>query len=267
MSLMTVVINKIVAEIGEINSKSKNDGQQKWTTKITHVFDRKFDNRHFSSLVEKLNKFDLSAGHIYDLSQLEIRRCFALCEKILWYYNDHLTYIANHHYKIKNLYVLLRLFFSHLHDEHIKYLTNQYNNLVRSIPVAGVILISNEVQKPKVLLVRNNFSKIWSYPKGKLEPFEKSLDAAVRECREETGYDVSGLINPNRVIIRKYGRKLVYFYVVTGVSMNFHFKPENDKEIVDIQWFDVDDSLSKSRQFNAYINRSYSHLKRILQLS
>lgn len=60
-------------------------------------------------------------------------------------------------------------------------------NIVTQI-VVGAVIIDQE----KVLLLQRNanesvYPNLWELPSGKKEPLEKSIDALVREVREETG--------------------------------------------------------------------------------
>lgn len=58
---------------------------------------------------------------------------------------------------------------------------------------AGVLLIA----KHQVLLVRrvmDPYEGCWSIPAGFVNAFEDPLQAAMRECREETGLEVSDLV-------------------------------------------------------------------------
>lgn len=41
-----------------------------------------------------------------------------------------------------------------------------------------------------LLIVHPTYSNVWDIPKGKIEPGESPLEAAVRECKEETGYNL-----------------------------------------------------------------------------
>src|SRR5690242_9106637 len=84
-------------------------------------FFENFDKNYFLSLVSDVIKLNLNQKNIKNLSNDEILSSFGLLEKTLWYYNDNLR---NNRYKIKNLYVLLSIFFCHLHDYELKYLTN-----------------------------------------------------------------------------------------------------------------------------------------------
>jgi 8-oxo-dGTP pyrophosphatase MutT (NUDIX family) len=220
-------------------------------------FAKEFDFNNFMSLTDQVLAWQLTPKDISKLSNPQVLTSFYLLEKVLWYYNDHLL---NFRYKIKNLYVLLSLLFPSLQDRDLKYLTNRYNNLVQELPISGAILIS---EKPyHVLLVKNNFGRTWSYPKGKLFPGEQPSEAAIRECWEETGYNIRTRINPKNMIIKKYHKKMVYLYVIQNVPRDFIFKPENNKEIVDIKWVPIDQTLYQSRDFNIYINRSYHDLLR-----
>jgi tRNA nucleotidyltransferase (CCA-adding enzyme) len=50
---------------------------------------------------------------------------------------------------------------------------------------AGLILFRREKNSWKYLLLENK--GLWGFPKGRVEKGESELEAALRECREETG--------------------------------------------------------------------------------
>lgn len=56
------------------------------------------------------------------------------------------------------------------------------------IRAAGVVLLRPAVPAPEVLVVHRPAYGDWSLPKGKLEPGEHPILAAIRECDEESGY-------------------------------------------------------------------------------
>lgn len=56
------------------------------------------------------------------------------------------------------------------------------------IRAAGVVLLREGPEGQEFLLVHRPGRKDWSLPKGKIEPGEHVLTAAVRECDEESGY-------------------------------------------------------------------------------
>ena len=50
------------------------------------------------------------------------------------------------------------------------------------------------VHKDKVLIIKENKTSVrnrWNYPSGRVEYGEDIMDAARREAKEETGYDIS----------------------------------------------------------------------------
>ncbi len=55
------------------------------------------------------------------------------------------------------------------------------------VEAAGGVVIRDGPQGPEVLVVHRVRYDDWSLPKGKLDPGEDHLDAAVREVAEETG--------------------------------------------------------------------------------
>lgn len=64
----------------------------------------------------------------------------------------------------------------------------------RQFVVSLLLVTRNEPEK--ILLVHHKKYNSWIQPGGHIEPFETPIEAAVRECREETGIDVSQLLTP-----------------------------------------------------------------------
>jgi ADP-ribose pyrophosphatase YjhB (NUDIX family) len=52
---------------------------------------------------------------------------------------------------------------------------------------AGCVIVND---KDEVLLVSGHGQKVWAFPKGHMEHGESPEQAAIRETKEETGYDV-----------------------------------------------------------------------------
>lgn len=59
---------------------------------------------------------------------------------------------------------------------------------VPAIQAAGVVLLRSGEPGPEFLLVHRPGRLDWSLPKGKIDPGEHVIEAAVRECDEESGY-------------------------------------------------------------------------------
>tara|TARA_Y100000389_G_C17441122_1_gene508615 strand:+ start:438 stop:1118 length:681 start_codon:yes stop_codon:yes gene_type:complete len=66
----------------------------------------------------------------------------------------------------------------------------KYSHELYNIKKCGIILFDS--MNESILLVRSRKSKLWGFPKGHVEDFDKSLKhTAVRELLEETGFIVS----------------------------------------------------------------------------
>ncbi|KAA6441243.1 NUDIX domain-containing protein [Dyadobacter flavalbus] len=104
----------------------------------------------------------------------------------------------------------------------------------------------------------------WSIPKGEYTPEEEPLEAAKREFREETGFDVSGNFIPLQPV-RQKGGKVIQAWAVEGNldadavvsntfvlnwppgSQNFKTYPEVDRA----EWFGLDAARTKINERQA----------------
>jgi len=87
---------------------------------------------------------------------------------------------------------------------------------------AGILLFRRRPHGPEFLLVhpggpffRNRDLGAWTIPKGEIDPGEDPLTAAVREFREETGFEPTGPFVPLTPIRQKSG-KVVMAWAAEG---------------------------------------------------
>lgn len=105
---------------------------------------------------------------------------------------------------------------------------------------AGGIVLRKKDRGVEVLLIKDAYGR-WTWPKGNIEPEEKSQEAALREIKEEVGLE-------NVRILEKVGRnnyfyrlkedlifKTVFFFLVEA-SPNERLKVQKS-EIEDARWF------------------------------
>ncbi|WP_427052360.1 NUDIX hydrolase [Paenibacillus sp. TC-CSREp1] len=104
----------------------------------------------------------------------------------------------------------------------------------------GIVLVSSVsiLHKGKVLIIKENKPSVqnkWNFPSGRVEYGETIMDAARREAREETGYDVkltaaTGVYN----FISSLQQQVVLFHFlgeIIGGSLKL-----NAAEIADAKW-------------------------------
>ena len=114
----------------------------------------------------------------------------------------------------------------------------------------GGIIFYKTKQNTKILLVKNNNGRYWSFPKGHIEQGETEQETAIREIKEETGLDVT-LVNNFREISEycPFGkiRKRVVFFLARAFTDNVKIQEE---EIDSFIWVD----LQQARKLCTYDN-------------
>uniref|UniRef100_A0AC35U945 Nudix hydrolase domain-containing protein n=1 Tax=Rhabditophanes sp. KR3021 TaxID=114890 RepID=A0AC35U945_9BILA len=105
---------------------------------------------------------------------------------------------------------------------------------------AGVILVDKN--NTHCVLVENyHLPGCWSFPKGAIENKESPLECAIRECREETGYDCKNAIQHSTAIVKEIKKKYkLTLYIIQGIDMTKHIlRPTVKREIKSIKWFEI----------------------------
>ena len=114
----------------------------------------------------------------------------------------------------------------------------------------GGIIFYKTKQNTKILLVKNNNGRYWSFPKGHIEQGETEQETAIREIKEETGLDVT-LVNNFREISEycPFGkiRKRVVFFLARAFTDNVKIQEE---EIDSFIWVD----FQQARKLCSYDN-------------
>ena len=112
------------------------------------------------------------------------------------------------------------------------------NNLKKE-KACGCIIIDNG----KVLLVEQN-SGFWGFPKGHVEDGETEVETAIREVKEETNIDVL-IPNENQRYVQEYIVKeeifkQVVLFMAKKISNN---EKAQECEIKNIKWFNFKDAI------------------------
>ncbi|KAL6948605.1 hypothetical protein ACO0QE_001077 [Hanseniaspora vineae] len=121
-------------------------------------------------------------------------------------------------------------------DETISQALQKFSLYKKTIPVRGAAIFNETLNK--ILLVQGIESKSWSFPRGKISKDESDVDCCIRECLEETGFDLTDYINENEYLERNIGGKNYKIYLVKGVPKDTVFEPRAKFEIEDIRWID-----------------------------
>ncbi|KAK8773068.1 hypothetical protein V5799_012405 [Amblyomma americanum] len=86
-----------------------------------------------------------------------------------------------------------------------------------AVPTYGAILLDETLEH--VLLVQSYWVRAtWGFPKGKVNEGEEPHICAAREVLEETGYDITALLNKSEYIERQIHDQVTRLYIITPYS-------------------------------------------------
>ncbi|CAN8070016.1 unnamed protein product [Agarophyton chilense] len=197
-----------------------------------------------SELLEVLD--DLCMRFLVNLPAVEyesFERLFFAIESAHWFYDDFYRDDNPSLPRLPLKHFAARLFD---HTSLLKQYRNdvdrlfaQFQSYKQEVPTCGAALLNPRMDK--VLLVRGwGPTARWGFPKGKLAKDETELDAAVREVREETGFDMSPYVNKSTEYLDSLssGRPCRIF-IVTNIPEDTKFETQTRKEISDIEWVSI----------------------------
>ena len=116
----------------------------------------------------------------------------------------------------------------------------RWKSYKRNVPTYGAILLDSNLEY--VLLVQGYWVKAsWGFPKGKVNESESAESCAAREVLEETGFDISAMIDKCHFAETHMNEQLTRLYFVRDVPMSAKFQPRTRGEIKNVQWFHVND--------------------------
>lgn len=183
---------------------------------------------HISEIIldEVTARFICGASEFINLKPEEY---FFLLEEAFWFATDFLeldghSLISFSSQLLKHNGIVLDCF----HDYSI------FKTYKQSIKVFGTMLFSPGFTHC-LLVQQAGSSHSITFPKGKKAKNESGLECAVRETREEVGYDASDKIIDIPVTV--FGK--ITFYFVLNVRMDYGFKTSTRNEINRIFWFDL----------------------------
>lgn len=110
------------------------------------------------------------------------------------------------------------------------------------IRAAGAVVWRIHRRKVEVAVIHRPRYDDWSLPKGKVEPGESELAAAVREVREETGAQITVSRRLDQIAYEVKGsRKQVSYWL--GRHVTGEFTP--NEEVDEVQWLTVSEARAR----------------------
>lgn len=196
---------------------------------------------------------DLSSRFIINVPEEErkdlIRICFQI-ELAHWFYLDFYVTDENR-LKPCGIREFTRVVFNHIpflreHAEKADVIFEEWRTYKMAVPTFGAILL--DIELDNVLLVQGFWAKAsWGFPKGKVNAEEEPHVCAAREVMEETGFDISQLINKEEFLEHTISDQVVRLYIIAGVPKDYKFKPKTRNEIKSVQWFSLTDLPSHKK--------------------
>lgn len=108
------------------------------------------------------------------------------------------------------------------------------NNMIKK---AGGIILNND--RSGIAIIYRANSNDWSFPKGHIEKGESSLDACMREIKEETGLDVELLKELPALDYEDKKGNIINLNMYLVQSSEDDFVKENPKDI--LKWVNLNE--------------------------
>lgn len=115
----------------------------------------------------------------------------------------------------------------------------------RENSAGGIVIHEGKVLMIKNAALRDPKKAYWGFPKGHIEPGEKSNDAAVREVWEETGIRVEAMrkLGDSQYVFTRSGEKVFKVVVYYLLKYKYGDLQPQDLEVLEVKWFDPEEAL------------------------
>jgi mRNA-decapping enzyme subunit 2 len=178
--------------------------------------------------------------------QESFERLLFQVEAAFWFYDDQYREIWPASFPHLNLLGFAEKLFSECvlltpFASKTKEIYETFTRYKNRIPTCGAIILNQNSPPSKVLLVKAWNGKNWGFPKGKIDRDEDKADCAIREVREEIGYDIAPLLVPEHFVERQLKEQTVRLYIIRGVAEDTEFVTQTKKEIGGIEWHKLKD--------------------------
>eukprot|EP00940_MAST-03C_sp_MAST-3C-sp2_P002987 g2987.t1 len=182
---------------------------------------------------------------------LESTRLFFQLEQAHWFYED---FYADKYANIPHFHSLKKFCFMVFKKSAVftKALQKSFPKMYlafakyrKSVPAFGAILMNSK--RTKVVLAESWKHHVWGFPKGKINEGESDTLGAVREVKEEIGFDISSRLKEGDFIeLKAKSGKINKLFIICNVPESTKFKIQVRKEIRSVRWFPIKCILSKT---------------------
>ncbi|XP_068622616.1 m7GpppN-mRNA hydrolase [Battus philenor] len=190
-----------------------------------------------------------------------VRICFQI-ELAHWFYLDYYCTDESKRLNPCGIREFAAHIFQHVPQlrEHVSSLDavlDNWREYKQTVPTYGAILLDTELTH--VLLVQSYWTKAsWGFPKGKVNEDEEPWKCATREVLEETGFDISKLINKNDYIEAIIHDQIVRLYIIGNIPRDTKFQPRTRNEIKACEWFPLADLPSNRKDMTPKVKMGVS---------
>ena len=120
---------------------------------------------------------------------------------------------------------------------------NSPDHPVKLVAAAGGLIWRPTSEGRELIVIRRRRHQDWTLPKGKVKPGESWLQCAVREIREETGFDVEVESHAGWVCYDTGDiTKVVRFWNVKPVGES---RFESSEEVLSVHWMTTETAVKR----------------------